>query len=368
MLSNFIFGWFLFLSLGIVFILCINGDIHFKKSQSKLSINLFCLLFIILGVFGNAITPDYPIYESSVRLIRATRYPQTHLEEFWVYFIRNFGETYFQYRIALFTCVFGILCIILHRVRKRINTDIFLSIFGLTLLYNSIGLRASLFLMMFTLGIVFLSSKKYIIAFIILFFSCFVHKVAYFAIPILILSIIPLNNGRIIIIYATSLIVFGLIIRGVIFSNISLIMDIMLDNGVPGGSYLEYDKSISEVGNKLWLLIDYVMTGCIFLLKLAILKLIFLSKKEFNPLDKLMFHILFWSTFIAISILSIGLPDRTIAYRCGTIGDLPMCYLWGLLPNINYCKYKKNRKYLLFIIIVMFLFQNIYIRGIFNRV
>lgn len=186
--------------------------------------------------------------------------------------------------------------------------------------------------------------------------------------PILILAIIPINNYKSIIIYSSILIALGIIIRGVILSKISLIMDIMLENGVPGGIYLEQEESISEIGSKIWLLIDYGMTGGIILLKLMVLKFIFFSRKEFNLLDKLMFNTLFWSTFISISILLMGLPDRTIAYRCGSIGHIPMCYMWGLLSNINYNKYLENRKYLLFIVVVLFLLQNVYIRGIYNRI
>lgn len=367
MIGNFIFGWILFFFLGISSIVLIEGNYDTKGTNRSIFIVLSCIIFFILGLFGNSITPDYPSYENAIKIVKSTQNPSIHLEPFWINFIKITGCNYFKYRLVLYLLIFLSFAIILFKL-KNVNIVIFVSLYILILLISHIGLRATLFLMLFTLSLISLSQKRYILSIIILFISIPIHKVAYIAIPILICCIIPLKNNKIITLLGISILGIGVILHVLVFSNLSELIDYMWKNNISGSSYIGNEDSISDRGNIIWSIIYIVSITGVYFLKLLILFVLYKSRIHFNGVNSIMYKIVLWSTLFSFSILLIGLPDNTIAYRCSTIGDIPLCYLWSNFPKINISKYQKYKIYLLTTVIILFITQNIYIRGLMNRI
>lgn len=366
MLENFLFGWVLYDIICIISFIVIIKNTRFSKNQINSGVLISCLIFFLLGTFGNAITADYPSYEEIIKLVRSTKDPFTHIEPFWISFIRVFGNSYLEYRTVLFFSSFVLFGMITCNL-KDINQLLFISLFIIISIYNQIGLRAILFLMIYTLSLVYWSKKKFIASLILLTLSYFLHKVGPLGILTFFFSLFPLKKKRIrltIIILTT----FAIIINAILSSDLSFISEYMIAEDIGGVYYLVNEQSISETGNIIWLIIDIVTHSTVLLLSIIILILLWKYYSNFSSLQRVQYNLLFWTTAISFSIILTGLPDRTVAYRCAAIGEISLCYCWAILPIENNKLYRKYKPILLCMLLLLFLFRNIYIRGILNRI
>lgn len=367
MLESFCFGWVTYDILALLSIYIISSAKTVKANQKVYFFCLACISYIILGVLGNAITPDFPSYDEAIKTIHSTTDPRIHFETFWIYFIKIFGKTYLEYRIALFIISFTLFFIILNKLRGT-NKVLFVSFFTVISLYDQIGLRSILFLMTYSISFIFLSEKRYSESIVFLVMSFFLHKVGQFAVVIFLLCLLKIYSKYTILLILTSLCAIAMLINTLIHSELGVIINLMQDQQISGSAYLNHEDSVSEHGNIIWKILEIFTQGVKYILSVVVLLGLWKNRFSFNRLQKYMYNLLFWSTAVSIAILLTGIPDRAIAYRCASVGQIALCYCWSSYSLIDFDNYKKRRPVLILLLLIFLLTQNIFIRGLLNRV
>lgn len=355
--SRFYTGWVLYNFIAITLLFFVLSGCRIKKEQYNIFLFSYIMLFLIVAIYGNCITPDYEEYREIIETIATTKDPFVHVENFYKWWIPYIGNNHTLYLFILYSISYSFIYFFLRKIQSP-NIILLLFTYVVILLYDSIAGRQFLFYAVYTTGILLLVRRYWFSSFIIIIVSMFLHKIAYIAIPLLLIYFIPLNRRIVIIL-------FGLFPILVIVGNYLIhnyLLNIVLElNWLHGSSYLI--KEAREGGSFWWNLIALYQIAAKYLLAFYVLYCMrdirFSSKKE----DRIMYSILFWCVFISLIIYSFNLPDTTIPRRCLSIGIIPLCYLISLLPQ--YVDIRSTHKICFLLICLLYLmFNNAYIVGV----
>ncbi len=356
---NFYFGWMLYNVIIIILLSFLFFDKKVPAYQSGLFLFLCFFLFFFLALFGNRITPDYPSYKEIV--VSYLNIEDSHIEDFYKYVIPYLGGNYFFYVFFSNLVSFLTLYVVLVKL-KLCNNEIFLSLFSVLLLYYWINGRQYVFYSVYILGVVFLAEKKYVYSISFLLFSFFLHKISILAFLFLFLSGINLKGTRMCFVLF-SFIVLLILCNCFIDDYVEyLFLDEKLN--FSGMYYLTLDEGRHDRGSMWWMIIRVYQMTVNFIFSFYLLWN--LRKIQFySRINRVMYSLLFWSTLASLFFCSLNLPDDTYARRTFTLGLIPMCYLFSILPEyLNLSRMHKISFFIFFLFYIVF--NNIYIMGIRN--
>lgn len=343
--------------------------IYFRipKNQNNLLNILSCLFILILGLFGNVITPDYTSYTSIVKEVSETAGTEniTHIEPFFIWLIHHTGNNFFLYQC----CIFIPQCLVVYLiVRNTANTNIqvfYFLFFTICLYWGFISGRSSLYAYIFILGLLFLAEREIILGLIIIAFSCFLHKSAQYFIPfVTVLLLVPINriirNKILFFIFLCIGIIIGLIVKRTLQQYIDGYLEI---EGVVGSQYLTSERGLHDGRSAIWDMIFNIQT---FIFMMGSIYLIFKLRFDYDKFSsflKLMYKVLFWIIAVSALIISLGIPNGSITYRLLVIGYIPFCILFSNNFNIKNINFNKKLFVTLCGVIYMIL-TNMYILGV----
>lgn len=314
------FGWILYDLLCLSLFLIVGLHKKFKRNQL---IVLFSLVGCGLAVWGNAITMDYRAYWKIIQQIVYGSHKHIHLEALYIYIVNYIGANYSLFQAIIYVPAYIIFICIIHKLKVR-KITVFLLVFAVVCLYyECIGSRQFLFVVTFNLALLYLAQKKYVTFLILICLSTLFHKMAYMAIPLLVLFFIPLKGN---LFKISCVIIITAIISKVFLSNIIDIL-LILYGHTEGVSYLKNDGIVGiNEGSIWWQIISiynkylrYVLCGYALYNSRTLL----LSHKR---REIILYKLLYWTTLIGLYCNIIGLP---FGYRLFTIGSLCMCYFFA---------------------------------------
>lgn len=359
--ANFYFGWILYNL--IFFTLIMTRYKHFQKNQSKLILGLYLSLFFILCLFGNAISPDYISYREIVNEVAGTQYPFVHIEKFYIWLIHQIGRDFFLYQFCIYVPIWGLVYLLFTKWIRLERPVLFLFLFVILSLYGVLSGRQYLFIIVYLFGVVLLVNKKYMIGYVCLFVSFFLHKIAYIAIPLTPLFFIPWKLNRKQLLILSILLAVG-VVKGREMIADNLMYEILASYQVAGSSYVIKMEGTNAGGSLWWKFIATYQTGVKFLLIFFVLYR--LRRIAFLPvfsINRVMYFLLFWVSIVSLFFYGLNLPDSTIAQRTLGIGLIPLCYLYSLLPKYVVIK-RWYRMCFVWILFFYMMFNNAYIVGV----
>ena len=361
--ENFYFGWISYNLICFLLILMLMYSMRIAQRQRNVFLGFFVCLFVIISIFGSAITPDYMNYRELVQMIASTQYPFVHVEEFYIWLIHHIGNNFNLYLCCIYIPLFLVFYKIFTRSCPLENSILFLFSIVVFVFYESIKGRYFLFNVIYLAGIILLVKRKFLLGIFVLCLSFFLHKLSYIALPLIPLFFLPWrwNKKRIILAILAFTIVLYLI-RWVIANNLSEV--VLQLHFVEGIGYLERTEGIREGGNLWWQIISIYQTFARFFLAFFILyHLRKFCLLPIGSMERTMYNLLMCTTLVSLFVYGLGLPDSTIAYRSFTVGMIPLCYLLSLLPQ--YVHITKVQKVFFFWICLFYvMFNNAYIVGV----
>lgn len=358
---NFYFGWILYNGICIVLMLMLSKRI--AKSQRNNFLGIFICAFSALAIWGNAITPDNLVYREMVEEIASTKDPFVHVEEFYIELIHHIGNHFYLYQCCIYLPIFLGIYWLFTRGCRLVDVNLFLFSFAVMGVYSIIKGRSDLFTVFYLVGIVLLAKKRIILGCICLFFSFFLHKVSFIALPLVPLFFFPWrwSKKRV---FAAGLLFICIVSvgRSLIDNNLSDIFQTL--DFVQGIGYLAKEEGINDGGSMWWQIIARYQTGSRFLLSFWALY----HLREFcllprGSVNRILYMLLLYITVVSLFFYGLDLPDKTIAGRTFNIGIIPLCYLISILPQ--YMRITRMQKVSFFFICVLYLvFNNAYIMGV----
>ncbi len=360
MAGNFYFGWFLY---NIICIgLLVNQYRQIKNNQIKGFIALLSLLFFILALFGNAISPDYWPYRNLVDLIARTQHPTTHVEDIYVWLIHRIGDNFNLYQLIIYFPQFLIFYIITIALSSK-KIILYLYCFSIIGLYPSIVGRFFLFNVVLILGVISIGCNHKITGIILIIASSFLHKLGLFLAPItLLILIFPFcPQKRYLLIVLCVFVVLSLTVRYIIENYFMYLFETL--DGVQGSNYVAKEEGYNSGGNFMWQIIYIYQHLTTILLSFYVLCKLRGFFNSFTLCDKLIYKMLFWLTVIGTFYFSLGLPDITIGSRIITVAIIPLSYIISIYSN--YRKIFRYQKYIYIMWGIFYLmFNNAYIIGV----
>lgn len=355
--AKFYFGWILYNIIAFVFFILLLSGHGIKREQNTMFLSFNIILFIILSVFGNCITPDYESYREIVETIATTKDPFVHVEKFYIWWISYIGNNFFLYLLLLYLVSYSFIYYSF-RLLHISNIILFLFVYVVFILYYSMSGRQFLFNAVFFTGMILLAKRHWLSSLIIIFTSVFLHKIAYIAIPLLLICFLSLNRRLITIILCLFPIVA---IIGNYFVDYYL-NDIFLEiNWLAGSNYLVKDSTVG--GSLWWSVISFYHTSVNYLCSFYVLYYMRNIRSSVRKVDRIMYSMLFWCVYISLLFYAFNLPDKTIASRVSSLSLLPLCYLFSQLPGFIYLK-KEYKIIFFFVCLFYMLFNDVYIVGI----
>ena len=359
--ESFYFGWMLYNSIFLLLMLIYSKQI--SQHQKTLFFGFFVCLFMILAILGNAISPDHMNYRELVNEISSTKNPFVHVEEFYIRLIHSIGNNFFLYLCCIYIPQLLVFYWIFKHGCLLKNTALFLFLFVVLVLYDSIVGRYFLFNVIYLSGIVLLVKRRFLLGVFVLFLSFFLHKLSYIALPLIPLFFLPWrwNKKRVILaVLAFASMVY--LVRNMITNNLAEV--VLQLHFVEGVSYLERTEGVHEGGSLWWQIINMYQICVNFLL--AFWVLYHLRQFCFLPtgsMNRVMYNLLMCTSMTSLFFYALGLPDSTIAYRSFTIGMIPLCYLLSLLPQYMHIT-KVQKVFFFWICLFYMMFNNAYIVGV----
>ena len=361
---NLLIGWscYNFLCILIFCLVCFKHR-SIKKNQLLL---LFVVVYVIIAVFGNAITMDYRAYWKIIQQIIYGSQRYIHLEDIYKWLIEQFTkDNYVLWQAVIYCPAYIIFYKIVKKYMPNVRMTIFLFAFTiLVFYYDCIGSRQFLFIVLYYWGIVLCVNRHRLLGLCILALSVIFHKMAYMAIPLLILYRISLKGK--IWLYSSLIFVLIFIVRCLLLTHIDLLTVYLAPIG--GISYLSTDTSGEVESGSVWWRIIAVYSNFVKIL-LLFFCLFYMRNivKGKDALAKVMYSIVYWTTMLSLFFNNIGLSNGTISYRLLSIGSIAFCYLFSLLPCYTN-KWKAKKILIVLLMFVYYLFTNAYIKGVSNSV
>ena len=361
--EGFYFGWILYNLLCLVLMMTLMSSKQIVPNQKNIFLGGCIGGFLILAIWGNAISPDSLNYRQLVSDISSTKDPFTHIETFYIQLIHFIGDNFYLYQLCVYIPIFTLMYAFLTKGVHLQNPILFLSLFAVLVLYDSIVGRSYLFAVVYLIAVTLLAKKKTLLGGICLLLSCFLHKVAFLVVPLTFLYFIPWKLNRRNLIILSFLLLLGIIISRQILTN--YLSDVQQTfNSVQGIDYLNKTEGANAGGSIWWQFIYSYRKSIKFLL--AFWVLYHLRKIAYTPklsVNRVMYFLLFWITILSFFFSCLGLPDQTISGRILNIGLIPLCYLFSLTPNFVHIK--KTYKICFFLICFIYMiFNNAYIVGV----
>lgn len=357
---KFYFGWVVY-NLLCLFLFCLI--LSHNRMKGNQQVKLILTVACIIAIFGNAITMDYRSYWRIIQRVILGSQWHIHLEPIYLYLIDKIGANYILWQ----ACIYIPSYLIMYKIIKYLNIyqkEIFLFVFGVLILYyDCIGSRQFLFIVLYYLGIILVVRKRLLYGFAVLFISYFFHKMAYMALPLLLLYLIPLRERLFKVIIIT--LVATISVRILLIPFIELISG-ALEISV-GLDYISNEESVSSAGSIWWVIIGkYTHFVRLFLLWFCLYKVRNVCKYG-NSIQRIIYAVVFWTSCCSFFFENIGLTNGTIAYRLLSLGSIGFCYLFTLIPE--YYRVTKCQR-AIFIIAMMgyFILTNAYIKGVGNSV
>lgn len=358
-LKSLYFGWIAYDFLCLFFFLIIGCHLRIRKKQLLF---VFACFAITIAVLGNAITMDYRAYWKIIQQVVYGTHRYIHLESIYIKLIGQIGANYILWQAFIYIPSYILFLLILKKL-KISNIELFLFVFIVVFMYyDCIGSRQFLFIIIYYLGFIQLINKKWIYAFIILSFSCFFHKMAYMAIPLIPVYFIKIKGNPF------KYVIFILLISFVLRYFLSPLLDMLsiASFGTGGEQYFSQDSTENSQVGSIWWNIIGVYCGYF---RLFLLWYILYSLKElFHSPDRklrLVYALVFYTACVALLFQIIGI--KTIPYRVQSIGAIGLCYLISLLPL--YKKISNYKKVSFFLgITIYWVLTNAYIKGVSNSV
>lgn len=370
MIENYYFGKFL---INVIFFFCLFLN-YFKlgeRQKTLLSI-IICSSYIFLGIFGNAITPDYKSYLEIISEISATKDPGflTHFEPFWVYFIHQIGNNYFLFRLIIFS-VEGIILFLIVSFSKINNTEFFYFIFtSICLYWGFISGRSAVYVYFFILGLVLILKHKSFLGLLLIIISFFLHKSALYFIPLLLLSafISPVNflkNKTRTFLFIFLIIAIILTLNFLINQLIGGLFDI---DDFQGINYIKAENSPLAGRSVIWKIIYTTQTLIFIGLSIYVISLFYKNTLQLSRIHKVNLNLLFWICIYLIIFYSLQLPDKSIGLRLLTVGYIPLSLLLTVLKDKNVLYKNFNLKIIVYTCaFVYFFLTNLYMIGVANN-
>lgn len=330
MFLSYLFGVVSYNLMCVFSMYAIRRKMIIKKNQSNLFVIICCIVFCLIGILGVADTNDFFIYKDKIRFILSTKDSVGTFEPFWIYVIKNFRLTQPLYICILQVTSFFLFFWIVKLLNPH-NLLIFISFWIILCFQNIIGGRAILFFMVYYLGIVCFAKRKILIALILLACSIFIHKTAYIAIPLFVISLLPLNK-KFIMLMSFIVLIGTICIRMVVISNIGIIYNYFEEQGISGAGYLLLENNINSTGHWIWTANQYILRGIFFYFIFVTLKR--LDERHYNSCSQfsIFYNMVFWGGLLSASLFLIDLPDSSIATRSlYIVVILPLPYLLGKL-------------------------------------
>ncbi len=358
---NFYFGWILYNGICIILMLMLSKRI--TKSQRNSFLGVFICAFSVLAIFGNAITPDHLVYREIVELIASTEDPFVHVEEFYIGLIHHIGNDFYLYQSCVYLPVFLGVYWIFTRGCSLENIILFLFLFAVMGVYSIIKGRSDLFTVFYLVGVVLLGKRRFILGCACLFFSFFLHKVSFIALPLVPLFFLPWkwNKKRV---FMVGLLFICIVSAGrnLVENNLSDIFQTL--DYVQGLDYLNRTEGANEGGSLWWQVIYGYQTGVrYFLMFLVLYQLRGFCLLPLGSVNRVLYMLILGTTVTSLFFYGLGLPDTTIAGRTFSIGTIPLCYFISLLPQ--YMRVSRVQKTVFFFICFFYLlFNNAYIVGV----
>lgn len=356
MFLSYFFGLISYNIIAILSIIIINYRWKVKPRQRNELIVLFTLICFLIFSLGNVITNDYYPYKEIIEIIKSTKNPNVHVEQFWINTIQYLRPSHEGYIVSLGLVSFTIFYFLIRNLKPQ-NLTLFLALWFIFEFVGTITSRAILFYMTFYLGLTLFGNHRRLIGIIIIVLSFFIHKTGYIASMLFILSILSISKKFQIIILSI-IILLALILKTTIMSNINDIYESIALYGIPGSSYLLHDENLNVIGNIIWSILpeisDLIMSG--FILYILYKSSLFLS--YFPKILKQFYYFCFWGISFYIGLRIINLPDPTICGRTLAVISLPALYLFCELKRFYSYSYYNN-KWLVILCFIFFICSDI---------
>lgn len=357
---NFYFGWFYYNLICILLFLFRNNKI--KKGQEHLFVFSACLLFLILALFGNIISPDYWPYKEIVSDISHTKDPFTHIEPVYIWMIQSIGDNFFLYQLSVYLPMFLMLYYLIIYL-PYIQEGKFLYWFAILSLYVAIVGRFYLYNIVIILSVIAFGYKKNILGLLLSIISIFLHKLGMIISPILLTCIIfPFSFSKK---HTVQLIVIFLvlIVLGRYFIHTFLLNEIELMENINGARYIQRDQGQNAGGSLWWQIIYIFQYGTTILVAIRSLYIFRPLYKVMPLLNKLLYKTLFVLILLVIFYFSLGLPDQTIGSRILGIATIPLCYYLSIESRFFHIT-SRIQNILMFWGIIYLCLTNCYIIGV----
>lgn len=362
---HFYFGWILYDLLCAILMLLVSKRVVF--TQKNLFIGCFIIAFIILAVFGNAISPDYGNYVEILDEIASTKDPFVHVEKFYIWLIRQIGKDFYLYQACVYVPSFIAIYLMFTKGCRLSNPILFLLLFAILVLYSFIVGRLYLFIAVYLLAFTLLAHKKYLLGVILLACSFLFHKLSYIALPLALLYFLPLRLNK------KQFFLLGILFVGLLVGVQYLLENYFLElfqslGAIPGNDYLLRTEGANAGGSLWWQIIYAYQISIRFLFAFIVLYYLkdFASLSVFT-FNRMMYVIVFWASLGSLFFYCVDLPDQTIAGRTFSVGLIPLCYLFSQLPNFISVK-RWHKVTFFFICLFYMMFNNAYIVGLSFRV
>lgn len=351
---SYLFGFISYNLLVVLSLLAINYDVKIHKSQRNALCIVCCITYFIIATFGCVMTNDFFPYKEIISIIHSTKDPFLSVEPFWIKTIRYFNLSHFQYIYLLQFTSFVEFYLILRQLTPP-NIILFISLWTILLFSSTIGGRSILFYMTFILGFTVFANRNYIIGTLLLFGSFFLHKTAYIAVPLFILSLFSLNKNSLIKLLACA-ILFSAILRATIFNNLDIIYESIAGVGIPGAIYITHEDNANATGMYLWRILPIISYWIVSIFAMYTLYKTVTCLRGNDYKLKKFYYLAFWSMTISISLRVLNLPDPAISSRVMTLSTFPVIYLYSI--HREYCKSTHLERILIFIILLVYFISN----------
>lgn len=358
---DFYFGWFLYNL--ICLILLINLPKQIKYNQRKIFIGFYSIFFLLFALFGSSISPDFFSYQKIVKIVSHAKNPITHIEDIYVNIIHIIGDKFTLFQLIIYIPQFISFYLVSTKLNLK-NVALYLYVFAIIGLYQSIIGRFYLYNVTFLLGIILIGNRQYFIGVIILILSGFLHKLGFYLTPLIILFlIIPLNLNKKNVRFILILFLFlSISVRFILQNHFAEFIN-MIDE-TEGHYYIEKKEGYNSTGSIIWQFIyAYQQITTIILSIYILLK----TNKHYvlscRLIDKIMYQILFWLTLFVCFYYMLGLPDITIGSRILSITTIPLAYFICLLQQYNKISVRQKNFFIIWSLVYL-MFNNAYIIGV----
>lgn len=359
--ANFYFGWMLY---DLTAVLLLAGMYRrVARHQRRLVLGLFTCLFVVLAVWGNAISPDYLPYREIVDEVATTQDPFVHVERFYIWLIHQIGNNFYLYNLCVYVPLFLFFYLTFTKGTQVDNPLLFLAAYTVLGLYSAIVGRFYLFAVVYLCAVCLLARRKILAGCVLLFLSCFLHKVAYIALPLTVLFFLPWKpEKRIVAVLCVLLVCAVGVGRHLIENYLADVLETF--TAVNGKDYLLREEGANEGGSLWWQVIYAYQKLVKFLLAFWVLfQLREVGSSTRLSVDRVMYFMLWWITVASLFFYGLDLPDETIAGRTLSIGIIPLCYLLSMSPH--YVRVTRRHKVCFFLLCFFYMmFNNAYIVGV----